>query len=344
MRNSVAPLFAVLSLVLVSSQDINFGDSKPEEEQEGDTQTDTRLLGIIPGITSGNAETDNLINGGLLGAGLVGGAGLLTGAIQIPCGRRKRQADGTNTKFFGNNCNNPCGRRKKRQADNEEDDTVNERFFLPGGNNNCGGGFNTNSFGNNGGFNNGGFNNGGFNNGGFNNGGFNNNNGGFNNGGFNNNNGGFNNGGFNNGGFNNGGFNNNGGLDTGCGCQCRPDIFFESNGRIQGNCRTPDSTGRLWCYTTGYEGTCGDLQPSKRFPQNPWSYNACNAQLQCRTTNSRTVARDCKGRPKDDEYFGCGCENRRKRQLSFGGDQSSSDNDRCAEAALTGRIAQTPEK
>jgi len=38
MRNSVAPLFAVLSLVLVSSQDINFGDSKPEEEQEGDTQ------------------------------------------------------------------------------------------------------------------------------------------------------------------------------------------------------------------------------------------------------------------------------------------------------------------
>ena len=42
MRKSVAVLFAALSLVLVSSQDINFGDSKPEQEQEGDTQVKSK--------------------------------------------------------------------------------------------------------------------------------------------------------------------------------------------------------------------------------------------------------------------------------------------------------------
>ena len=37
-----------------------------------------------------------------------------------------------------------------------------------------------------------------------------------------------------------------------------------------------DNTGRTWCYTTGWSNSgCGDLQTSKRFPNNPWSYTAC---------------------------------------------------------------------
>jgi len=37
-----------------------------------------------------------------------------------------------------------------------------------------------------------------------------------------------------------------------------------------------DNTGRTWCYTTGWGNSgCGDLQTSKRFPSNPWSYRAC---------------------------------------------------------------------
>merc|ERR1712013_895958 len=33
-----------------------------------------------------------------------------------------------------------------------------------------------------------------------------------------------------------------------------------------------DNTGRTWCYTTGWSNNCGDLQTSKRYPNNPWSY------------------------------------------------------------------------
>merc|ERR1712172_406415 len=39
-----------------------------------------------------------------------------------------------------------------------------------------------------------------------------------------------------------------------------------------------NNTGRTWCYTTGRNNNCGDLQNSRRFPNNPWSYNACSNQ------------------------------------------------------------------
>merc|ERR1711971_192859 len=86
---------------------------------------------------------------------------------------------------------------------------------------------------------------------------FNNNNNGFNsnfqNQGFNNQNQGFNN--------QNQGFNNqNQGFNT------------------HGACQRRDNTGRTWCYTTGRNNNCGDLQNSRRFPNNPWSYNACSNQ------------------------------------------------------------------
>jgi len=35
-------------------------------------------------------------------------------------------------------------------------------------------------------------------------------------------------------------------------------------------------TGKRWCYTTGYG--CQDARQSQRFPNNPWSYIACQYQ------------------------------------------------------------------
>merc|ERR1712038_2137357 len=46
--------------------------------------------------------------------------------------------------------------------------------------------------------------------------------------------------------------------------------------RKDGGDKRTDNTGRSWCYTTGWGNSgCGDLQTSKRFPNNPWSYTAC---------------------------------------------------------------------
>merc|ERR1711999_36161 len=61
---------------------------------------------------------------------------------------------------------------------------------------------------------------------------------------------------------------------TNCGCQCSSLTFRDSAGQVQGNCNTVDSTGAQWCYVDSYS-TCQDLVPSKRFPHNPWSYEAC---------------------------------------------------------------------
>merc|ERR1712014_150484 len=61
-----------------------------------------------------------------------------------------------------------------------------------------------------------------------------------------------------------------------CGCQCSPLTFRDAKGEVQGNCRTVDGTGAQWCYVdSAYSSSCQDLVPSKRFPNNPWSYEAC---------------------------------------------------------------------
>merc|ERR1719369_747734 len=57
-------------------------------------------------------------------------------------------------------------------------------------------------------------------------------------------------------------------------CRCTS-LTFYNNGHTHGNCRSRDETGRVWCYTTGWNSGCGDLHSSSRFPNNPWSYNAC---------------------------------------------------------------------
>merc|ERR1711884_697398 len=55
-------------------------------------------------------------------------------------------------------------------------------------------------------------------------------------------------------------------------CQCNNNLTFQDRyGNTHGACRRADETGRTWCYTYG---GCPDSQPSKRFPQNPWSYQA----------------------------------------------------------------------
>merc|ERR1712042_380522 len=229
----------IISILSSSSlAQLKFGSSS-----NSDDKTDTKKKDVDTKFFTGNEALDGGIVG--LGAGLLGGAvlgGVLGGGNNNGCGRRKRQADGTNTKFLGallgggsGGCN--CGRRR-RQAPGE--DQPGTRFFgldglLGGGSNNncCNCGYNS----------------------GYNNG--------YNNG--------FNNG-FNNGGNN--GFNNPQPSNR---CQCNYNLTFQDKyGNTHGACRRADETGRRWCYTTGYG--CSDARQSQRFPNNPWSYQACSAQ------------------------------------------------------------------
>merc|ERR1712209_296610 len=60
-----------------------------------------------------------------------------------------------------------------------------------------------------------------------------------------------------------------------CGCQCSSLTFRDAKGEVQGNCRTVDGTGAQWCYVDTQYSSCQDLVPSQRFPNNPWSYEAC---------------------------------------------------------------------
>merc|ERR1712218_217629 len=230
--------------------------------------------------TSGDVDEKFSLGGGIVGLGLgaLGAAvlgptiqGALNGGQQSQgfnsCGRRKRQANfGGSTspggagaggqdldgeeRFFlptGQGCSCNSGRRR-RQAPGE--DQPGTRFFggLFGGTPHCGSCcYNSQPFNNNG-----------FNSNFQNQGGFNNQRG------------------FNNQGFNqNQGFNN----QNNRGCQCDYSLTFrDQNGNTHGACQRRDNTGRTWCYTTGWSNNCGDLQSSKRYPNNPWSYTACSNQ------------------------------------------------------------------
>merc|ERR1719213_1375871 len=230
-------LCILVLLFTYSLAQLKFGNSASSVGNKNTKQkeVDTKFF-------TGNEAIDGGIVG--LGAGLLGGAvlGSVLGGGNNGCGRRRRQADGTNTKFLGallgggsGGCN--CGRRR-RQAPGE--DQPGTRFFgldglLGGGSNNncCNCGYNS----------------------GYNNG--------YNNG--------FNNGGNN--GFNSG-FNNPQPSNR---CQCNYNLTFQDKyGNTHGACRRADETGRRWCYTTGYG--CSDARQSQRFPNSPWSYQACSAQ------------------------------------------------------------------
>merc|ERR1712018_727402 len=60
------------------------------------------------------------------------------------------------------------------------------------------------------------------------------------------------------------------------GCQCSSLTFVDSHGQVQGNCRSVDSTGARGCYVDHLPSSCQDLSHSARFPNNPWSYEACS--------------------------------------------------------------------
>merc|ERR1711936_534103 len=69
------------------------------------------------------------------------------------------------------------------------------------------------------------------------------------------------------------------GLGLNCGCQCSSPVltFQDSDGRQQGNCLSADAGG-VWCYVdNGATSSCRDLRKSSRFPNNPWSYEACTS-------------------------------------------------------------------
>merc|ERR1711936_199262 len=134
----------VVSLLNSSLAQLKFGGSSSSSSSGSNSATNTKQSGTDTRFFTG----DEAIDGGILGlgAGLLGGA-VLGGALNgggNGCGRRRRQADGTNTKFLGallgggsGSCN--CG-RKRRQAPGE--DQPGTRFFgletlLGGGNNNC---------------------------------------------------------------------------------------------------------------------------------------------------------------------------------------------------------------
>merc|ERR1711976_716338 len=64
------------------------------------------------------------------------------------------------------------------------------------------------------------------------------------------------------------------------GCQCSPLTFVDQYGSIQGNCRSADSTCARRCYVdNAHSSSCQDLRFSARFPNNPWSYEACATPL-----------------------------------------------------------------
>merc|ERR1711971_734410 len=62
---------------------------------------------------------------------------------------------------------------------------------------------------------------------------------------------------------------------TNIGCQCSSLTFVDSSGHIQGNCKSVDHTGAQWCYVDHLPSSCQDLVHSARFPNNPWTYEAC---------------------------------------------------------------------
>merc|ERR1712080_369636 len=82
--------------------------------------------------------------------------------------------------------------------------------------------------------------------------------------------GGFNQGGFHQGGSNTGGFNTVVRI-----CQCSSYSKTDNYGREEAKCARADHTGRRWCYSSS-SSNCIDAQRSSKYPNTPWSYEACN--------------------------------------------------------------------
>ena len=59
-----------------------------------------------------------------------------------------------------------------------------------------------------------------------------------------------------------------------CRCQCSSITFLDKFGNINGNCRSSDTTGAVWCYVDPRFSQCADLRRSTR-TTSQWSYQAC---------------------------------------------------------------------
>merc|ERR1712038_1479274 len=106
-----------------------------------------------------------------------------------------------------------------------------------------------------------------------------------NNQGFGQNNQGFNNQGS---GQNNQGFGNNNNQVFSRRCQCS---FSHSKkdrrGFEEAKCARPDNTGKKWCYTTS-DSQCSDAKQSRKYVNNPWSYEACTSSSRLSDSSSRS--------------------------------------------------------
>merc|ERR1711936_1174286 len=49
-------------------------------------------------------------------------------------------------------------------------------------------------------------------------------------------------------------------------CQCTQLSFTDHHGNVNGKCQSYDSGKGSWCYTTGWNSGCTDLQSSQKFP------------------------------------------------------------------------------
>merc|ERR1712165_7688 len=264
----VSPLLCQLKFNGGVSSSSNSNSNSPSANRNTNRPTDVDekffFGGDTPSLTGNQALDGGIVGLGLgaLGAAVLGPTiqGALNGGQQsqgYSCGRRKRQAnfggsqasegqelDGEERFFLptGQSCTCNTNGRRRRQAPGEDEPGT--RFFgglFGGQQQHCGSCcFNSQPFNNN-------------------NNGFNSN---FQNQGFNNQNQGF----------------NNQNQNTGR-CQCDYSLTFrDQNENTHGACQRRDNTGRTWCYTTGWSNNCGDLQTSKRYPNNPWSYTACSNQ------------------------------------------------------------------
>merc|ERR1711910_222019 len=244
----VSPLLSQLKFNGGVSSSSNSNGNSPSASRNTNrpTNVDEKFFfgGDTPSLTGNQALDGGIVGLGLgaLGAAVLGPTiqGALNGGQQsqgYSCGRRKRQAnfggsqasggqelDGEERFFLPTGQGCTCNGRRRRQAPGKNEPGT--RFFggLFGGQQpHCGSCcYNTQPFNNN-------------------NNGFNSN---FQNQGFNNQNQAFNN------------------QNTGR-CQCDYSLTFrDQNGNTHGACQWRDNTGRTWCYTTGWDNNCGDLQRS----------------------------------------------------------------------------------
>merc|ERR1711892_967298 len=176
--------------------------------------TNTKLFTGNQALDSGTVGVGLGIGASVLGSALLGGQG--------GCGRKRREAQGTDQRFFlggGNNCGNSYPSNNYNNGNNYNNYPSNNGNYKNGNNYND---YPSNNYPSNN--------------------------------------------------YNNGNHHNTG---NSYGCSCTSLSFSDHYGNVNGNCRSSDHGKGSWCYTTGWSSGCTDLHSSSKYPNNPWSYQAC---------------------------------------------------------------------